>query len=85
MSDPSSPLFLRAVNGEDTATAPVWIMRQAGRYLPEYRALKEKHTFWQMVRTPGRTAGSVIAVPLHQPFTRCGLDALAAARFFAVI
>lgn len=63
-------LFLRAVRGEDTATAPIWIMRQAGRHLPEYRALKEKHAFWELARTPELAAEVTL-----QPIRRYGLDA----------
>jgi uroporphyrinogen decarboxylase len=36
---PSTSSFLRAARGADTPTAPIWLMRQAGRYLPEYRKL----------------------------------------------
>ncbi|MEJ2289564.1 MAG: uroporphyrinogen decarboxylase [Deinococcales bacterium] len=64
------PLFLRAARGEDTPHAPIWIMRQAGRYLPEYRALKARHSFWEMVRTPELAAEVTL-----QPITRFGLDA----------
>src|ERR1700744_1433128 len=39
---PDASLFLRALNGETTSRPPVWFMRQAGRYLPEYRALRAK-------------------------------------------
>lgn len=63
-------LFLRALNGEDTATAPVWVMRQAGRHLPEYRALKEKYSFWQLARTP-----ELAAEVTMQPVRRYGMDA----------
>lgn len=63
-------LFLRAARGEDTPRAPIWIMRQAGRYLPEYRAIKERYSFWEMVRTPDLA----VEVTL-QPVRRFGLDA----------
>ncbi|KAG8961768.1 Uroporphyrinogen decarboxylase in heme biosynthesis [Tulasnella sp. 419] len=45
-------LLLRAAKGEETERAPVWIMRQAGRYLPEFRELREKHDFFEICRTP---------------------------------
>lgn len=71
MNSASTPLFLRAASGEDTPQAPVWIMRQAGRYLPEYRALRENHDFWQMVRTPELAADVSL-----QPLRRFDLDAV---------
>ena len=46
-------LLLRAANGEVTSTTPVWLMRQAGRILPEYRAIREKLSgFKELVETP---------------------------------
>ena len=63
-------LFLTAANGQNTARAPIWIMRQAGRYLPEYRAIKEKSNFWEMCRTPELACEITL-----QPIQRFGLDA----------
>jgi len=68
MTDTS--LFLAAANGHNTERAPIWIMRQAGRYLPEYRAIKAKHSFWEMARTPELACEITL-----QPLRRFGLDA----------
>jgi uroporphyrinogen decarboxylase len=45
-------LLLRAARSEPTERVPVWLMRQAGRYLPEYRAVRERHGFLDVLRTP---------------------------------
>ncbi len=55
--------FLAACAKEPVDRPPLWVMRQAGRYLPEYRALKEKHGFLEMVKTP-ELACEVTMMPL---------------------
>jgi uroporphyrinogen decarboxylase len=62
--------FLRACRGEPLADAPIWIMRQAGRYLPEYRAVRERHSFLEVCRIP-----EVCAEVTAQPIERFGFDA----------
>jgi uroporphyrinogen decarboxylase len=63
--------FLRAVRFEPVDHVPVWIMRQAGRYLPEYQAVRAKHTFLQICKTP-----EVAAEVSLQPFRILGVDAI---------
>ncbi len=62
--------ILKAARGEPVDTTPIWIMRQAGRYLPEYRALRKKHSMEEICRTPELT----VEVTL-QPLRRFDLDA----------
>src|SRR4051794_6847127 len=47
-----SDRFLRACRREPTDVTPVWFMRQAGRYMPEYRKIREKHTLLEICKTP---------------------------------
>ena len=63
-------LFLRALRGEEVQRPPVWMMRQAGRYLPEFMAIKEKYDFFTRCRTP--ELASEITM---QPIRRFGMDA----------
>ncbi len=53
-------LFMRAVRREPTERTPIWLMRQAGRYLPEYRAIREKTTFLELCKNPALCAEVMI-------------------------
>ncbi|MBB5517654.1 uroporphyrinogen decarboxylase [Amphiplicatus metriothermophilus] len=65
------PLLVRVLKGERTAIPPVWFMRQAGRYLPEYRALREEAgSFLDLCRDPTRACEVTL-----QPVRRFDLDA----------
>jgi uroporphyrinogen decarboxylase len=57
------PLFLRACRGERVERTPVWLLRQAGRYQPEYRAIRERHSMLEVIRTP-ELAAQVTLLPI---------------------
>jgi uroporphyrinogen decarboxylase len=62
--------FLDACRGQRPSRTPVWVMRQAGRYLPEYRAVRAKVSFEELCRRP-----DLCAEVTRQPIDRFGLDA----------
>ncbi len=64
------PLLVRAARREPVERTPVWFMRQAGRSLPEYRAVRERHSFWDVAHTPELCAEVTL-----QPVRRHGVDA----------
>ncbi|WP_060874246.1 uroporphyrinogen decarboxylase [Myroides odoratus] len=57
-------LFLRALKGETVERPPVWMMRQAGRYLPEFRALRDKYDFFTRCRMP-EIAAEITVQPIR--------------------
>ena len=64
------PLLVRAARRRPVERTPVWFMRQAGRSLPEYRAVREQHSFWEVAHTPELCAEVTL-----QPVHRHGVDA----------
>ncbi|MEJ5250681.1 MAG: uroporphyrinogen decarboxylase [Armatimonadota bacterium] len=57
--------FLRACRRQEVDTTPIWLMRQAGRYQPEYRKLREKYTMLELCTTP-ELAAEVTLLPLRR-------------------
>jgi len=65
-----SSKYLRAAHGEHFSIPPVWMMRQAGRYLPEFREVRKAHGFLDVCRTPELACEVTV-----QPIRRFGFDA----------
>ncbi|GAA4461674.1 uroporphyrinogen decarboxylase [Nemorincola caseinilytica] len=70
MSELKNDLLLRALRGEELSRPPVWMMRQAGRYLPDYIKLREKYDFFTRVETPELACEITL-----QPVDQVGVDA----------
>lgn len=70
MSELKNDLILRALRGEQLSRPPVWMMRQAGRYLPDYIKLREKYDFFTRVETPELACEITL-----QPVDQVGVDA----------
>ncbi|MET3880546.1 uroporphyrinogen decarboxylase [Chitinophaga sp. OAE865] len=70
MSALKNDLLLKALKGETVSRTPVWMMRQAGRYLPDYIKLRDKYTFFERCENP-ELATEITVMPVDQ----VGVDA----------
>lgn len=70
MNTLKNDLLVRTLKGERTERTPVWMMRQAGRYLPDYRVLRERYSFFERCRNPELATEITI-----QPVEQVGVDA----------
>ena len=70
MSQLKNDLLLKALRKEKVVRPPVWMMRQAGRYLPDYIKLRDKYDFFTRVQTPELATEITL-----QPVDQVGVDA----------
>src|SRR6476469_174764 len=70
MSSLADPLLLRACRREPVPRTPIWMMRQAGRYLPAYRAVRQRASFLDLCRNPDLACEVTL-----QPIDELGFDA----------
>src|SRR6476469_4304517 len=70
MSSLADPLLLRACRREPVPRTPIWMMRQAGRYLPAYRAVRARASFLELCRNPDLSCEVTL-----QPIDEFGFDA----------
>jgi len=70
MADIKDSIFLKNLRGEPCDRTPIWIMRQAGRYLPEYQEVRKQYSFNELCRTPEAACEVTL-----QPIRRFGFDA----------
>ena len=66
------PLLVRALRGEPTPRRPIWLMRQAGRYLPGYQKVRAQASFLEMCRRPDLAAEVTL-----EPVERFGVEEIA--------